>query len=57
MKIRKINNKRELVKDDGKIVNISDGDIIQYKGIYYKKINEIINFAEFETMFIGIIGM
>jgi hypothetical protein len=55
MKITKINNKRELLKDDGKIVNISDGYIIQYQGIYYKKINEIIDFAEIKTMFIGVI--
>jgi len=40
-------------KDNNNLVNISDGDIIKYTGIYYKKIDDIIEHVEIETSFIG----
>jgi len=43
------------MKENGEEVNINDGDIIQYTGIYYKKINDIVERVEIETIFIGII--
>jgi hypothetical protein len=59
MKIIIKNNYRILVKDDGSEVNINDGYIVQYIGVYYKHIeNEISNIAnifEIETKFIGIV--
>lgn len=47
------NNNRILVKENGIEVNINDGDIIQYTGIYYKKINDIVRCVNIETNFIG----
>jgi hypothetical protein len=47
------NKKRVLQKDSGENVNINNGDIIQYTGIYYKTINEIVKIVEIETTFIG----
>ena len=35
--------------------NINDGDIIQYTGIYYKTINDIVDMVKIETTFIGIV--
>ena len=56
MKIIIKNNCRILVKDDGYEVNINNGDVVQYTGIYYKYIeNEIANVFEIETAFIGIV--
>jgi len=55
MKIQLELNNRILIKDNDEKVNISDGQIIQYTGIYYKTINHIINIVEIETTFIGVI--
>ena len=56
MKIIIKNNYRILVKDDGSEVNINDGDIVQYTGLYYNHIkNETANLSTIETGFIGII--
>ena len=52
MQIKIINNRRVLVKDY-ETVNIDDGEIITYSGIYYKTINDIVHKAEIQTMFIG----
>ena len=41
-----------LIKDY-ETVNINDGDIITYSGIYYKIVNDIVHKAEIKTMFIG----
>ena len=50
------NNKRILVKDNNQKVNINDGDIIQYTGIYYKpENNNIYNMNKIETTFIGVV--
>ena len=50
------NNNRKLVKDDGSEVNINDGDVVEYTGIYYNNIkNEIANLSEIETGFVGIV--
>jgi len=48
-------NNRILIKDDDKEVDIRDGSIIQYTGIYYKTINEIDRYAQIKTMFIGVV--
>ena len=53
--IIKNNNQRVLVKDDDTEVNVNDGDIIQYTGIYYKTINDIVSMVEIETTFVGVI--
>lgn len=55
MKIQLELNNRILIKDDDEKINISDGQIIQYTGVYYKTINDIINIVEIETTFIGVI--
>ena len=47
------NKKRILQQDNGENVNINNGDIIQYTGIYYKTINEIVTMVQIETTFIG----
>lgn len=47
-------NNRILIKDNEDKVNISDGQIIQYTGIYYKPIVASSNdFLEMETTFVG----
>lgn len=48
------NNKRILINTN-KEIDISDGEIIKYEGIYYKKINDIIETIEISTIFIGIV--
>ena len=48
MQIITRNNQRILIKDNNEEVLIEDGSIIQYTGIYYKTINDIV-----ETSFIG----
>ena len=53
MQIKIINDHRVLVKDYDETVNIDDGEIITYPGIYYKTINDIVHKAEIQTMFIG----
>ena len=55
MEIVTINNTRILIKENGIKVSINDGDIIQYTGIYYKKINDIVRAVQIETTFVGII--
>lgn len=59
MKIDLEFNNRILTKDNKEKVNISNGQIIQYTGIYYKPINNPINFietkTEIESTFIGIV--
>jgi hypothetical protein len=47
------NNNRILIKDNKEKININDGSIIQYTGIYYKIINDIIEMVKIETTFIG----
>ena len=53
MKIIINNNTRILIKDDNKEINITNGQIIQYIGIYYKNANDIHNMICIETVFIG----
>jgi len=53
MKIVIKNNNRVLEQDTINDVFINDGDIIMYKGIYYKKIFDIVDIAEVQTRFIG----
>ena len=56
MKIIIKNNCRILVKDNGNEVNINNGDVVEYTGIYYKYIeNEIANVFGIETAFVGIV--
>lgn len=56
MKIVTENNKRLLIKDDNKVIDISDGMIIKYKAIYYKKLSyNLSDFYQIETLFVGII--
>jgi len=55
MKIELELNNRILIKDNNEKVNINDGQIIQYTGIYYKPINDIVDIIEIETTFIGVI--
>jgi hypothetical protein len=55
MKIIIENQKRILIKDNEEEVNINDGDIIQYTGIYYKLINDIVEMVEIEITFVGIV--
>lgn len=55
MKIIIDNNNRILTKENGTEVNISDGEIIQYNGIYYKTINDIVKIVKIETTFIGVV--
>jgi len=48
------NDNRYLIKDNNEMININDGEIIQYTGIFYKKlIDSISNMAIIETSFIG----
>ena len=47
------NNNRVLIKDNGERVTINNGDIIEYTGIYYKTINDIVTMVEIRTTFIG----
>ncbi len=53
MKIIIKENHRLLVKDDATIVDISDGHIIQYRGVHYKPKNIHFEITEEETNFIG----
>lgn len=53
MRILFKNGLRTLIKDCGSKINISDGQIIVYTGVYYKTINDIIKTVEFETSFAG----
>ena len=52
MKIIDKNNTRILIKDDNSEINISNGQFIKYKGIYYKNNS---NLEDIETTFYGII--
>jgi hypothetical protein len=49
------NKNRILKKYNGEQVNINNGDIIQYTGIYYKTINDIVKMVEIETDFVGVV--
>ena len=49
------NKNRILKKYNGEQVNINNGDIIQYTGIYYKTINDIVKVVEIETDFVGVV--
>jgi hypothetical protein len=53
--ILEANNTRILIKDNGERVNINNDDIIEYTGIYYKTINDIVPMVEIRTAFIGAI--
>ena len=56
MKIIIKNNRRLLIKDDGEEVNIENGDVVEYFGVYYNYTNnEIYNIFEKETTFVGIV--
>ena len=44
---------RTLIKDNNEEVTINDGSIVEYSGIYYKTINDIVRLAEIQTKFIG----
>lgn len=44
---------RALYIGDNEKINISDNSIIQYTGIYYKKIDEIVDIVTIETIFVG----
>ena len=52
-----IDNKKQriLVKDNDDEIDISNGQIIQYTGIYYKNFDDILNISYIETTFIGIV--
>ena len=52
------NINRILVKDDGSEVNINDGDVVKYTGVYYKCIKTeiaIANVFGIDTGFVGIV--
>lgn len=51
------NGDRVLIKDNNEKVYVNDGDTIQYTGIYYKTINDIVKTVDIETTFIGKILM
>lgn len=54
MQISIRNEHRVIIKKNDNVqVNIDNGAIIQYKGIYYKEINDIQTYAHIETMFVG----
>jgi hypothetical protein len=54
MKIIIDNNIRFLIKDNNEMINVSDGEIIQYTGVLYKKIiDSISDIAKIETSFVG----
>ena len=55
MKIIEEKSNRILQQDDDKQVFVNDGDIIEYTGIYYKHIYDIVETVEIETAFIGIV--
>ena len=48
-------NKRILTKYNGDQVNINNGDVIKYTGIYYKTINDIVKMVEIETDYVGVV--
>jgi hypothetical protein len=48
-------NTRILIKDNNDQLDISDGNTILYKGLYYKKKDNNFNYDGIETKFIGII--
>lgn len=54
MQIIESNGKRTLIKDYKQEIDISDGQIVSYTGIYYKKLdNDIFPISNVETAFIG----
>lgn len=48
-----IKNYQRILINDNKELDISDGKIIQYTGIYYKPKNKFFEIIEIETKFIG----
>jgi len=46
---------RILVKHDQTEVRVNDGDVIQYTGIYYKQINDIVRTVQIDTTFVGVV--
>jgi hypothetical protein len=55
MKIVEINNNIILKKNNNEEVSLNNNDIVEYTGIYYKTINDIVETVEIETTFIGTI--
>ena len=55
MQIIMKNRGRVLIKESEyeNEVEVEDGDIIEYQGIYYKEVNDIQKHAHIKTMFIG----
>jgi len=53
MKIVFEQNNRILIKDNNEKIKVNNNDIIEYTGIYYKKLDTISEFAEIQTIFIG----
>jgi len=53
MQIIMQNARRVLIKKNDRKVNVDNGDILQYQGIYYKEVNDIQKYAPIQTMFIG----
>ena len=53
MSIKTTDSTRILCKVDGSEVNIKDGEVIQYTGVYYKTINDIVERVNIESTFIG----
>lgn len=47
------NGNRILITNNKNKININDGNIVQYTGIYYKLLNIITRYASIETKFIG----
>lgn len=48
-------NSHILVKDNNEEICVNKGSTIQYTGIYYKIINDIVSVVEIETTFIGMV--
>jgi hypothetical protein len=42
-----------LIKDSKEELDVSVGTIVEYRGIYYKNVNDLSNLTEVETKFIG----
>ena len=53
MRIEEKLGRRVLIKDDNEQVDVSDGSLIEYQGIYHKVLNDIVRIVEVPTRFIG----
>jgi hypothetical protein len=53
MRIEREHKNLILIKENGERVDINDGAIIEYTGIYYKKRNDVLERDKIETKFIG----